>query len=113
MKLFGVGAAVVPVIGGIPDIESRALIVVPPTIEVPERPKIIEASTMQEATRTIMTISFPDGTSFKATVSNVEWTHSARMVDVTNLGSPWRQHIPTLINPGRISMDIVGEGTFL
>lgn len=40
LKLFGVGALVAPVIKGIPSVESVALIVTPPTIEIPPPPKV-------------------------------------------------------------------------
>jgi hypothetical protein len=40
LKWFGAGAVAVPVVAGMPKQEAAALIVAPPTIEVPPAPKI-------------------------------------------------------------------------
>ena len=45
LKLFGVGAVVVTVIGGVPSADA-AVIVEPPKVELPESPKILSASAM-------------------------------------------------------------------
>jgi len=41
LKLFGVGAAVMPVVGGVPVSAAQSLIVKPPEIEIPPEPKIV------------------------------------------------------------------------
>src|SRR5438128_32819 len=44
LKLFGIGAVVAPVVGGVMVQSSQALIVEPPKVEAIEAPPLIEAS---------------------------------------------------------------------
>jgi hypothetical protein len=46
LKFFGIGATVIPLIEGMPSTQNQAVIILPPTLEIPEPPQISLVSEM-------------------------------------------------------------------
>jgi hypothetical protein len=116
--MFGAGAAIVPVVQGVPDMASRALIVMPPTIEVPPPPKITTAISIEGAVRAagatcVIYLPENDGglTQFRFGITSMSIGQKIETPDVTSLGG-WRQYIPG-IKTATVTMEISGEPVML
>jgi len=109
LKLFGVGAAVVPVVGGVPVSAAQSLIVKPPEIEIPPEPKIVPPFECPAPGAYECTLFMRERRT--ATVYRMEcqaFMMESRMsqVDVTDYSGQFRSYIP---GPVDVSFKATGE----
>jgi hypothetical protein len=103
LGIFGAGAMIAPIIGGVPDTDQRALIVTPPTVEIPERPKIEAFSTMPDFGRECAVTVFirnQNESVMRLDCSAIVTDYEIQRADITSSGRGFREYIPVRASVG-------------
>lgn len=109
LGIFGAGAMIAPIIGGVPDTDKRALIVTPPTVEIPEPPKVKVFNKIPAfgESKVVVFVQNPDKSVFRMDCKAFAMNWTREIADVTSLvNSDYRQSIPVMTT---IEFKVTGE----
>jgi len=101
LKMFGIGATIIPLIGGVPEVSAPAELIAMPEIKPLEIVRHADAGQLaEEAFRsraklrmTIVTFEDQSGRRFQFAADTYIQEMKATFVDVTVYGSPYRQYV--------------------
>ncbi len=97
LKYFGVGSAIVPIIGGAPAFEAEAKLIKPAEVEIPETPASSQIDNMLPVypLRAKITVTFPNGARYDYESEDVKF--ECERIDITAIGDGFRRYIPGAI----------------
>ena len=100
LKIFGIGTAIVPLIGGVPEVSQPAELIALPSVKPLEVVHQMDAQQLAEEAfrsqaklRMIVTFEDQSGRRFQFSADTFIQEMKASIVDVTAYGSPWREYV--------------------